>query len=243
MRRPLGTSSGVSIWRWGRGNTPSDVLGSNPNPAGWGQPASQWAGSGCDWDSHFQNQNLVFDTTFCGDWAGNAFQSCSAANNGQTCQDFVANNPSAFKNAYWSVNALKVYQTDGASTNAGSPAGTPTPQGPSPAQPTSSSVPVATPSPPEAPQPPPTPSQQPSSNNTPLSESPSGAVGTPIEKTNQGSGSNAFAGGGQPLLSNEFGSGSQGIPGKRSLPEHLSGRRMKRHLRHQIRQHHTGFKA
>jgi hypothetical protein len=31
-----------------------------------------------------------------------------------TCQDFVQNNPSAFADAYWSVNSLKVYQDNGA---------------------------------------------------------------------------------------------------------------------------------
>jgi hypothetical protein len=107
------TSQGVSIWFWPAGSAPSDALGSSPDPSSWGTPVSTWGGSGCDWDSHLTDHNLVFDTTFCGSWAGNAFQSCAAANGGQTCNAFVQNNPAAFKEAYWQINALKVYQDNG----------------------------------------------------------------------------------------------------------------------------------
>ncbi len=57
----------------------------------------------------------VFDTTFCGDWAGAVWSSsptCSGL--ASTCQDYVQNNPSAFANAYWLINSLQVYQSDGA---------------------------------------------------------------------------------------------------------------------------------
>ena len=245
------TSSGVSIWRWKEGSAPGDVLGSNPNPSNWGKPSAQWAGGGCDWDSKFSAQNLVFDTTFCGDWAGNAFQSCSAAHGGQTCQDFVANNPSAFKNAYWSVNALKVYQTDGKSGGSSSPE----PKTPAPAQPVAQPAPAPSPNPPApvsnpsapvsnppAPSPPeqqPAPPQSSSGNKTPLGESASGSISTPANKNaNQGN----FAGNGQPLLSNEFGSGSQGIPEKRDIDETVGMRRMSRHLRRHIQQKHERVK-
>lgn len=30
-----------------------------------------------------------------------------------TCDDYVQNNPSAFVNAYWLINSLNVYQSDG----------------------------------------------------------------------------------------------------------------------------------
>ncbi|MCJ1443475.1 MAG: hypothetical protein MMC23_003973 [Stictis urceolatum] len=110
------TSLGVSMWFFPRGSEPSDVLGSDPNPSNWGEPSATWGGDGCDWDSHFLDHNLIFDTTFCGDWGSNTFDSCSAANNGQTCQQFVQNNPSAFKNAYWQINNLKVYQDGGSAS-------------------------------------------------------------------------------------------------------------------------------
>lgn len=33
-----------------------------------------------------------------------------------TCQEYVANNPSAFTDSYWLFNYINVYQTGGAST-------------------------------------------------------------------------------------------------------------------------------
>ena len=106
-------SAGISIWFWPRGAAPGDVLADRPNPGNWGAPAARWAGTGCDWDGKFREHNLIFDTTFCGDWAGAVYGDC--AGTGQTCQAFVQNNPGAFRDAFWKVNALKVYQDNGAS--------------------------------------------------------------------------------------------------------------------------------
>lgn len=114
-------SGGISIWWWPRNVArPGDALSTNPNPANWGAPASKWVGTGCNWDGHFNNHNLIFDTTFCGDWAGAVFGNC--AGNGQSCNDFVRTNPGAFQNAYWQLNSLKVYQNNGAASKAKAPA-------------------------------------------------------------------------------------------------------------------------
>jgi hypothetical protein len=56
----------------------------------------------------------VFDTTFCGDWAGSVWSGDAVcASEAPSCQSFVQNNPSAFTDAYWLVNSLKVYQSNG----------------------------------------------------------------------------------------------------------------------------------
>jgi hypothetical protein len=56
----------------------------------------------------------VFDTTFCGDWAGNVWSGDPVCGSqAPSCQSFVQNNPSAFTDAYWLVNSLKVYQSNG----------------------------------------------------------------------------------------------------------------------------------
>lgn len=120
------TSQAFRVWFFPRGSIPSDIRSGNPEPAGWGTPTVVFSGS-CDIDTHFQNQRIVscaddlrfaspniyqvFDTTFCGDWAGGVWSTdtvCSPLTS--TCNAFVQNNPSAFVNAYWSVNFLKVYQ-------------------------------------------------------------------------------------------------------------------------------------
>ncbi|KAL8726672.1 MAG: hypothetical protein Q9181_005953 [Wetmoreana brouardii] len=109
------TSSGINIWFFARGQEPGDVLGDSPEPKNWGDPTGKFdGGDNCDIDSHFKDQKIVFDTTFCGDWAGNTWSSdpvCSAK--AATCEEFVQNNPKAFEEAFWTIKALKVYSANG----------------------------------------------------------------------------------------------------------------------------------
>lgn len=66
-----------------------------------------------------------------GDWAGSEFQqdsTCAAF--GSICSDYVRDNPGAFTEAYWTVNALKVYSDNGSgpavlTTRDNTPASTP----------------------------------------------------------------------------------------------------------------------
>ncbi|UKZ62921.1 uncharacterized protein TrAtP1_004152 [Trichoderma atroviride] len=116
------TSDHIAVWFFPRTGIPSDISSENPNPSGWGTPLAQFnPADGSSIDDHFQNNQLVFDTTFCGDWAGNANvwnsnAECSAL--ASTCQEYVANNPLAFVDAFWSVNSIKVYdQASNATSN------------------------------------------------------------------------------------------------------------------------------
>jgi len=103
-------SSGVYVWFWPHGSVPSDVTAGQPVTGNWGLPIVAFnGGSGCDIDAHFSDQNIVFDTTFCGQWAG-AVWGDSCSNLADTCIDYVAGNPGAFQQSYWSVNSVKVYQ-------------------------------------------------------------------------------------------------------------------------------------
>lgn len=120
------TSDHIAVWFFPRTNIPSDISGGNPNPSGWGSPLAQFNPTdGSSIDDHFQNNQLVFDTTFCGDWAGssnvwNSNSECSAL--ASTCQEYVSNNPAAFVDAFWSVNSIKVYdQASNATIKASSP--------------------------------------------------------------------------------------------------------------------------
>lgn len=94
------TSSYIRHWFFPRNAIPSDITSGTPNPSGWGTPQSSFqGGSGCNIDTHFMNQNLVFDTTFCGDWAGNVWGGDSVcAGLASSCVNYVAGNPSAFAN-------------------------------------------------------------------------------------------------------------------------------------------------
>ena len=109
------TNQNIIVWFWSRDSVPADVL-SSPDPATWSTPLANFSGP-CDFGSAFTAQQLVFDTTFCGDWAGEVWSQGGCASKAATCEDFVANNGDAFSDAYWSINGLKVFQA-GSSTQA-----------------------------------------------------------------------------------------------------------------------------
>ncbi|KAL9016720.1 MAG: hypothetical protein Q9185_005957 [Variospora sp. 1 TL-2023] len=119
------TSDGMSVWGWSSGDAPSDASGSNPDPSSWGNPTASFpSSSSCDVDTFFKDQQIVFDTTFCGVWAGETWSSdpeCSGL--AATCQEYVQNNPSAFEDAYWTINSLKVYTDGDGSSSSGSTTG------------------------------------------------------------------------------------------------------------------------
>jgi len=90
------------------------VLTDSPDPSGWGPPSMNVPnGNNCNIDQHFQNHNLIFDWTFCGDWAGAAgVWAASGCSSSQfpTCQSYVQNNPGAYKGVGFDVKYLKVFQ-------------------------------------------------------------------------------------------------------------------------------------
>ncbi|TRM64697.1 concanavalin A-like lectin/glucanase domain-containing protein [Schizophyllum amplum] len=102
-------STGIKIWFFSRSDIPQDITDGNPDPSSWDSPAAFWATETCDTASHFYSQQLIIDTTLCGDWAGSSFNSdgCSGS-----CADTVAD-PSNFKNAKWRINSIKVYEAGG----------------------------------------------------------------------------------------------------------------------------------
>lgn len=62
------TSDHISHWFFGRGREPKDVLGNAPDPSRWDPSKTTFVGgNGCDINSHFMNQQIVFDVTFCGE--------------------------------------------------------------------------------------------------------------------------------------------------------------------------------
>ncbi|KAI0256408.1 glycoside hydrolase family 16 protein [Lactifluus subvellereus] len=110
-------SHGVQVWFWPR-NSPSipteisrDAQKGEPvSPDwSWGPPAANFPmyPGYCNYEQHFNAHQMVFDLTLCGDWAGNVWaqSGCGAG----TCEDFVNNNATAFHEAYWTIDSLRVY--------------------------------------------------------------------------------------------------------------------------------------
>jgi len=111
------TSESINIWVWPRLEVPTDVDNKVPDPGSWGLPSAQLGVGNCSVDQHFQSHKIIFDTTFCGEYAGATgvwgsgdANSCQASTNLTTCDNYVANHPEAFENAYWSINYVRVYQ-------------------------------------------------------------------------------------------------------------------------------------
>lgn len=103
------TSQAIKIWFFPRAKIPQDIESGTPNPSGWGQPTAQFAGS-CNIDQHFQNHNLIFNTAFCGQWAGRVWKDSSCAAKAPTCEEFVAKNPKEMLEAYWLIQSVRVYE-------------------------------------------------------------------------------------------------------------------------------------
>ncbi|KAF7889596.1 uncharacterized protein EAF02_002011 [Botrytis sinoallii] len=108
------TSDYIKIWFFPRNAIPLDIKEGNPEPSSWPKPQAIFQGSSsCDIEKHFANQSLVFDTTFCGEFAGGVWGKdggiCSQGGK-LTCEQFVAANSDSFKDAYWLIDSVKVYQ-------------------------------------------------------------------------------------------------------------------------------------
>lgn len=66
------TDEYIRIWFFPRWAVPDDIEAGAPEPSTWGKPAANFEGS-CDFGTHFLEHQVVFDTTFCGSWAGLEF--------------------------------------------------------------------------------------------------------------------------------------------------------------------------
>ncbi|KAK9436254.1 Concanavalin A-like lectin/glucanase [Metarhizium brunneum] len=109
------TSDHIAVWFFPRSNIPQDITFQNPNPGSWGAPTARFVGGNtCNINNFFKDHQIVFDTTFCGQWAGDVWKNdakCSTL--APTCQEYVSGNPEQFANAFWVVNSVKVYQQGG----------------------------------------------------------------------------------------------------------------------------------
>ncbi|KAI0079374.1 hypothetical protein K474DRAFT_649827 [Panus rudis PR-1116 ss-1] len=101
------TNDAITVWFFPRGQVPQDITDGNPNPDNWGTPAALFQSSDtCNIEQSFQQHQIVFDITLCGDWAGAAYASSGCPG---TCDQAVAD-PNNFKFAKFKLAGLKVYQ-------------------------------------------------------------------------------------------------------------------------------------
>jgi nicotinate-nucleotide pyrophosphorylase (carboxylating) len=109
------TTTGISVWFFPR-NSPgfTENFSSNttaPDPSAWSTPIAHFGGSNCDFSERFRDLKIIFNTAFCGEWAGTEWdKSCAKKTGVSTCNEYVRDNPEVFKETYWEVAGLRWFQ-------------------------------------------------------------------------------------------------------------------------------------
>jgi len=108
------SSAGIFVWYFSRAMIPQDLTGPTPtpNPSMWALPDAAFPfGANCP-STHFANHQIIFDNTFCGEWAGAVYASMGCPVTSSTpCNSYVRANFTAFVQAFWSINYLNIFQT------------------------------------------------------------------------------------------------------------------------------------
>lgn len=104
------TEDRLSVWFWSRADSqvPEDVRNNtgSVSPSQWGKPTAVFtSGKSCNIKEKFSENKFIINLTLCGDWAGNTFPGGKAK-----CEQHVNENPSAYKNAYWDIARLNIYE-------------------------------------------------------------------------------------------------------------------------------------
>lgn len=111
------SATAITIWFFSRTQIPADLASNSktPDPSTWGTPQAMF--TGCDIVSHFKNMQIIINTEICGSWAGTVWNTPGADGKSpatvtgvSTCDSFAANNPSAFEQAYWAINSIRVFE-------------------------------------------------------------------------------------------------------------------------------------
>lgn len=111
--------AGVFIWFWSRPDVPQELYQDWSLPldiSTWGLPVAAYPSDTCNMLEFFGPQQLVIDTTFCGDWAGvPAIYQATCNNTGSTNDCYLDNVIGAgspkFDDAYWEIANIRLYTT------------------------------------------------------------------------------------------------------------------------------------
>ena len=93
----------IKFWFFPRNKIPSNINDSMEffDTSILGKPSAVFPES----TGYFKNQNLVINTTLCGDWAGKIFTDAKY----KTCPEMVADPTNTYSEAYWLINYVKVF--------------------------------------------------------------------------------------------------------------------------------------
>eukprot|EP01084_Bolivina_argentea_P089121 160877_1 len=112
------SDTGIKIWFWTMSKPlaiPKDIYDKKPNPNEWDLPYAYFpfVDTVCNnVSADFYNMDIRLDLFYCG-YAGTAYywdEKCLETTKNVSCEQWVANNPQYFKDAYWLLNYIDVYQ-------------------------------------------------------------------------------------------------------------------------------------
>lgn len=105
--------------KWGR---PSAFFANVANSSASAAALATGDGPVCQMQNFFGEHEIIINLSLCGDWAGETFgySGCAARYNNVSCDNFVRNYPSAFSDARWEIDYMRVY--DNAAALGGRPA-------------------------------------------------------------------------------------------------------------------------
>ncbi|KAF2169634.1 glycoside hydrolase family 16 protein [Zasmidium cellare ATCC 36951] len=108
---------GITVWMFPHGGLPKDLVAGSPNPSSWTQKPLAKSQGECDFTSAFTEMALIINIDFCGDWAGKTWAVDGAAQRTgvETCNEYVANHPQAFREAYFDIAGVRFYSNNGQS--------------------------------------------------------------------------------------------------------------------------------
>ncbi len=99
----------VNVWIWMGASAPIEVKnGSIVDPTTWGPPRAQYLGDCRVNMDKKQEPNMRIYTTFCPLLALDDYYRSDCFRTAPSCYQYVATNPSAYQNAYWLINHIKV---------------------------------------------------------------------------------------------------------------------------------------
>jgi hypothetical protein len=112
----LWTDEAIRLWFFPRSSIPESITNGDPDPGSFGVPLANFEPtSPCNLQQEIKNHKIVFDTTFCGDWATDSFtdSNCPMSDPSsaiRSCAVYVATNPFMYREAYWEINSIRIYQ-------------------------------------------------------------------------------------------------------------------------------------
>lgn len=103
-------SGGIYVWFWPGSSAPFSATSTTANidPATWGTPHASFPPDSCNVDQYFDAHWITMNIDFCGGFVDAFWQQDGCSSHG-TCVEYVANNPGAFTEAYFDLNAVSYW--------------------------------------------------------------------------------------------------------------------------------------